>query len=184
MTEVARRWGHALPDAEFSLPTAPLRGPQPDQGAHWFELSNRTAAQMAADVAKAAGLLNTYVDQELKRLNLGSKECALGGFSQGSIVALYAGLRRAAAPRAVVVMAGVLLDVDSLPQRSDFPSVLIVNGAADHTVPAEWGRRSEVALRQRGIHVEALYPANLGHQMSEEGMTAGASFLRRAFKLG
>ncbi|MCX7382801.1 MAG: phospholipase [Alphaproteobacteria bacterium] len=184
MTELARRWGQVLPDAAFSLPTGPLRGPRPEHGAQWFELTNRSAAEMLADVAKAAQLLDNFVDRELQNLNLGGRDCAMAGFSQGSIVALYSALRRTPAPRAAVVLAGVLLGADSLPQRSDFPSVLIVNGGADHTVPADWGRRSEAALRQRGAHVEALYPPNLGHQISEEGVTAGAQFLRRAFRLG
>lgn len=183
MAEVAHRWAAALPDAEFSMPTGPLQGDRPDAGHQWFEIGDRSAATIVANVTHAAELLDHYIDHELRRLNLGPDDCAMMGFSQGSVVSLFAGLRRKVAPKGVIMIAGVLLAAETLPDRPDFPPVLIINGGQDHLMPVDWGRRSEAALKQRGVHVESLYPPNMGHRIPEEGLVAGAKFLRRCFGL-
>src|SRR5262249_30546624 len=59
-------------------------------------------------VNKATPMLATFLDAELKRRNLPPSALALVGFSQGTMMALHVGLRRAAAPFAIVGYSGLL----------------------------------------------------------------------------
>ena len=58
---------------------------------------------------RAATFLNPFVDAELARLGLPADAYALMGFSQGAMTALFTGLRRATAPRAILAFSGAAI---------------------------------------------------------------------------
>ena len=104
------------------------------------------------------------------------------GFSQGAMTVLFTGLRRAAAPRAILAFSGALIAPDSLAaELASRPPVLLVHGEADEVVPAERSRDAEAALRAAGVPVEASYVPHLGHGIDDTGLAMGALALQRAF---
>ena len=138
---------------------------------------------MEAGAARARPLLDAFIDAELARLGLPPDGYALMGFSQGAMMALYAGLRRAVPPRAILAFSGALLAPGRLAeQRTNAAPVLLVHGEADEVVPAALSRGAEQALRAEGIPVESLFRPGLGHAIDDAGLAAGAAFLQRAFE--
>jgi phospholipase/carboxylesterase len=135
---------------------------------------------MAAGVALGAAALLGFVEAELARLGLPPEQVALMGFSQGAMVSLHAGLRRAVPPRAILAYAGALLD-PALPALAAPPPVLLVHGDQDDVVPHAASVRAAQALRAAGVAVELLTVPRLGHQLDDTGLSAGALFLQRAF---
>ncbi len=180
LVDLGPAWGDALPDAAFVAPDAPeFNGIMP-HGRQWFDVGDRTPARLAAGVAVAAGDLLGFVAAELDRLALPPTAVALMGFSQGAMVSLHAGLRRAVPPRAILAFSGSLLDV--VPARDTPPPlVLLVHGERDEVVPAERSALAEKALRSAGVPVELLIVPALGHSIDAAGLSAGALFLQRAF---
>lgn len=173
-------FGKALPDALFVAPDGPEPRTGEPTGRQWFDPGDRAPAHLAASVAVAAADLLGFVDAELLRLRLPPEQVALVGFSQGAMVSLHAGLRRAPPPRAIVAYAGALLD-PKLPPLPAPPPVLLVHGDADDVVPPQASARAAEALRAAGVAVELVSVPGLGHALDDTGLSAGALFLQRAF---
>ena len=181
LIDLAPHWAQALPHAAFVAPDAPEPYDGAPMGRQWFSLRDRSPAILAAGVAVAATALSGFIDAELARLTLPADAYALVGFSQGAMTVLYAGLRRAVPPRAILAYSGALLAPELLSTTTVRPPVLLVHGEADAGVPVAASRAAEQALRAAGVPVEALYCPRLGHGIDEAGLSTGALFLQRAF---
>jgi len=181
---LAPHWGASLPHLAFTAPDAPEPYAQAPVGRQWYDLTDRTPARMEAGAARARPWLDSFIDAELARLGLAPNAYALVGFSQGAMMALYAGLRRAVPPRAILAFSGALLAPGRLAeQRTNAAPVLLVHGEADEVVPAALSRSAEQALRAEGIPVESLFRPGLGHGIDDAGLAAGAAFLQHAFEI-
>jgi phospholipase/carboxylesterase len=184
-------WRRELPTAAFALPNAPWRrrqhwlGPILARRREWFSIHDKGPAAYEAGVRSAASLLNDFIDAELERLALPSHAYALAGYSQGAMTALFTGLRRAAAPCAIVAIAGSLIAPDRLREeiRNTAP-VLLLHGADDQVVPPASSQSAAKLLTEIGIPVEALYRSHLGHAIDDIQIRESALFLKRTLTAG
>jgi phospholipase/carboxylesterase len=182
LIELAPHWAAFAPDAAFVSPNAPEDYDRaPGQGRQWFSLSTNSPLALAGGARRAAFWLDNFLDAELTRLHLPAHAYALMGFSQGAMMALFAGLRRAIPPAAILAYSGGVLDPDSLAaEKTGAPPVLLVHGLEDAVVPAAWSRETAAILTAAGLPVQTLFRPGLGHSIDEEGMLAGGQALRRA----
>jgi len=179
---LAPHWAGALPDAAFAAPGAPHPCDMAPFGRQWFSVQDRTPARMEAGIRAAAPALDVFLERELTRHALPPEALALMGFSQGCMMALFAGLRRARGPACILGYSGALVAPDSLAaELTAHPPVLLVHGEADEIVPVGASRAAEAALRAAGVPVEAVYRPGLGHGIDEPGLDAGLAMLRRGF---
>ena len=102
LIEIGRAWQALLPQAAFVSPHAPRPCGQAPMGREWFPLTFRNPEERWDGVNMAAPGLAQFLDAELARHQLPPSRLALVGFSQGTMMALHVGLRRAAAPAAIV----------------------------------------------------------------------------------
>ena len=109
LIEIGRDWQRYLPHAAFVSPHAPRPCAQAPTGREWFPLTFRNPDERWNGVNAAAPVLNAFLDAELKRRNLPPSALALVGFSQGTMMALHVGLRRAVPPAAIVGYSGMLI---------------------------------------------------------------------------
>src|SRR5688572_13535411 len=91
---LGREWARVLPHAAFVSPHAPEPCGMAPMGRQWFNLTFRDPGEMVRGVTHAAPALNAFLDAEIKKHDLGSRALALVGFSQGTMLALGAGLAR------------------------------------------------------------------------------------------
>jgi phospholipase/carboxylesterase len=188
LRSLAEAWHAELPTVSFSLPNAPWRrrhrwlAPFRPKKREWFAIDDRGPAAYEAGVRTAAGLLNDFIDAELQRLALPPDAYALAGYSQGAMTALFAGLRRSVAPRAIIAIAGALIAPDSLTRemRNTAP-VLLLHGAEDRIVPPTRSQAAATLLGDAGVAVETFYRPGLGHEIDDAEIREGGLFLRRAF---
>ncbi len=181
LIDLAPTWSHALPDALFVSVDAPFPH-ESGFGRQWWSVADRSPPVMEAGVRRAAGYLNAFIDAELARLALPPEAYALMGFSQGAMTVLYTGLRRSAAPRAILAFSGALVAPDSLAaELTNHAPVLLVHGEADDVVPVHRSHDAEAALRAANVPVEAVYVPRLGHGIDDTGLSMGALTLQRAF---
>src|SRR5436190_21852978 len=87
-------WGRLVPDAEFISPNAPFPCDGAPYGYQWFSVRDRSPTAMLAGVRAAAPALDAYIDEELQKRGIEEKDAVLVGFSQGTMMSLYVGLRR------------------------------------------------------------------------------------------
>lgn len=132
-----------LPNTRFLAPNAPQRCVNNPMGFQWFPIPwlDGTPEPVARGQAQAAyGLLDAWLDAQEKQTP--AERTVIVGFSQGTMMALQVGLRRAAAVAGIVGFSGRLLDPEALPvEITARPPVLLVHGDQDPMVPfASMGR--------------------------------------------
>ncbi len=179
LIDLAPAWSHACPDAIFASVHAPFKHDS-GFGRQWWDVVDRTAAVIEAGVRTAAPYLDGFLDAELSRLGL--IDYAIMGFSQGAMISLFTGLRRAAAPRAILAFSGALIAPNALPNElKNRTPVLLAHGEADDVVPVSRSREAEAALKAAGVPVEAHYIPRLGHGIDDTGISLGALALQKGF---
>jgi phospholipase/carboxylesterase len=189
LIEIGRAWQQLLPDTAFVSPHAPNPCGQSPMGREWFPLTFRSPDERWIGCNKAAPGLDTFLDAELARRKLPPSALALVGFSQGTMMALHTGLRRAAAPAAIVGYSGVFV----LPNEATAeavakeikskPPVLLVHGDRDDLIPAQALFHSAQALAALEVPVEWHLSQGVGHGIDQEGLRHGGEFLARRFGL-
>jgi phospholipase/carboxylesterase len=151
-------------------------------GRQWFNLTFRDPGEMVRGVKHASPTLNAFLDAELKRHTLPPRALALVGFSQGTMLALNAGLTRRPAPAAIVGYSGALATVEALPKDpGTAPAILLVHGDMDEVIPVDAMFIAREQLAQAVIAVEWHVAQGIGHGIDAEGLRLGGAFLKQAF---
>ena len=185
LIDIGRAWQGLLPQAAFVSPHAPEPCGQAPVGRQWFALTFRDPDERWLGCLKAAPLLDSFLDAELKRRNLPSSALALVGFSQGTMMALHVGLRRATSPFAIVGYSGLLAaPAEATVERvaseiRSRPPVLLIHGDRDELIPAQALFQSANGLGALGVSVEWHLSHGIGHGIDEEGLRQGGEFLAR-----
>ncbi|MBV8429088.1 MAG: prolyl oligopeptidase family serine peptidase [Hyphomicrobiales bacterium] len=187
LIELGRQWQRHLPQAAFVAPNAPERVPMSPVGRQWFALTMREPGERWKGVTHAQPALDAFLDAELQRHALAPSALALVGFSQGTMMALHCGLRREAAPVAIVGYSGLLVlepgkGRESLKSEArSKPPILLVHGEADDLIPASALFESAEVLAAAGIPCEWHLAPRLGHGIDAEGLRQGGEFIVAAF---
>jgi phospholipase/carboxylesterase len=169
----------AAPHAVAFLPDAPQRLRRfllPLHGRQWFPLSKPRESQFLP-CQTAAHALNARVDKELAARGLSPSQLVLGGFSQGAMVALMAGLMRPVAPRGIIAIAGALMAAEGKFAPISRPPVLLVHGDEDTIVPCARSEEAERRLRGAGLYVHLAILPGRDHAILAHAAPVAADFL-------
>ena len=187
LIEIGRVWQGLMPHAAFVSPHAPEPCREAGAGRQWFNLSAGDPNERWTGANRAAPTLDRFLDAELKRRNLPPSALALVGFSQGTMMALHVGLRRATAPLAIVGYSGLLIpptnaSADTLADEiKSRPPTLLIHGDQDERIPPQALFHAASTLASVGVPVEWHLSPGIGHSIDQEGLRHGAEFLTRAF---
>ena len=182
LISLAPMLARALPEATFVSPHAPFPCDMAPMGRQWFSLQDFSMASMLSGARLAAPILDGFIDAELERHGLGADKLALVGFSQGTMMALHVGLRRAATCAAIVGFSGLLVGPETLAEEiKSRPPVLLVHGQADEVVPFQAMPAAVAALNANQVPVTSHARAGLGHGIDEQGIAFAIDRLLRTF---
>ena len=180
LVDIGRTWAPLLPDTAFVSPHAPDPCEQSPMGRQWFPLSAIDPARLRDGALSVAPVLDAFLDEELARLNLPDNKLALVGFSQGTMMALHVGVRRAHRIAGIVGYSGLLAGPEYLKAETrNTPPVLLIHGADDPLIPAMATLAAQRVLGDAGFQVEWHIRPGLQHGIDQEGLELGAEFLRR-----
>lgn len=185
LIELGRQWRQLLPDAAFVSPHAPERCALSPAGRQWFPLTMRDPDERWRGAIAARPALDAFLSAELARHGLDETKLALVGFSQGTMMALHVGLRRARAPAAILGYSGALVSgpdgVEEPRAYATPPAVLLIHGEDDPVIPAEALLMSANALAERGVPTQWRLSPRLAHGIDNAGLFQGGLFLAQAF---
>lgn len=178
--------GH-LPNVTFLAPDAPDRCTNNPMGFQWFPIPWLDGASEAAakeGMARATDLLNAYLDEVMKSEGLSADRIVLFGFSQGTMMSLHVGPRRAEQLAGIVGFSGRLLAPELLAaeKRSD-PPVLLVHGDMDDVVPPASLAEAEAGLKAAGMTVASHMSRGIGHGIAPDGLGLAVGFIRDILKI-
>jgi phospholipase/carboxylesterase len=188
LIEIGRAWAAWLPHAAFVSPHGPRPCGQAPMGREWFPLTFRSPTERWDGCNMAAASLDAFLDAELARHKLPPSALALVGFSQGTMMSLHVGLRRAVPPAAIVGYSGMLIlegdtDVEGYtPQIRARPPILLIHGDRDELIPIDALFHSREALAALEVPVEWHISAGAAHEIDPEGLRQGGDFLARRFR--
>lgn len=182
---LAPYWAPLLPETEFVSPDAPFPCDMAPYGRQWFSFQDQSPVAVLAGIRAAATMLDAFLDEALAARGLDERDLALVGFSQGTMMSLYVGLRRPNAVAGIVGFSGALVGTDTLGEEiRSRPPVLLVHGDADEVVPFAALAAAAKNLRAAGVPVEELICRGVGHSIDEAGLRRGGAFLRRVLEAG
>lgn len=174
----------SLPDVLFLSPDAPQDYDMapPGFGYQWFSLKSFDHDFMLEGAREAEAGLNLYIDAILAQMGLKDSDLALLGFSQGTMMSLFAAMRRKAPIAGVLGYSGALLAPDELgaPGIQKFP-VCLIHGEADEVIIIDRYHAAVDSLRRAGFEVEGQSISGLPHSIDDSGIHYGSAFLQKIF---
>ena len=197
LRQLAQQLQPALPSTRFVLPSAPHRSITVNSGMQmpaWYDIKSLEAVYAQQDdvrgLKRSARRVRELLAEQLAQP--GIRRVAVGGFSQGGAVALFAALVEPLDARvaAVVALSTYLPARDKLSRRvSDadvhrggaaaVPPVLMCHGRADGTVQFAYGKASAKALKALGVRTTFRSYAGLAHSVGEGEVADVALFLQK-----
>jgi phospholipase/carboxylesterase len=180
LIDIGRLWSPFLPDTSFVSPHAPEPCGEAPVGRQWFPLAATDPARLRAGVVGAAPILHAFLDAELDSYGIGDERLALVGFSQGTMMALHVGVRRAKPLAGIVGYSGLLPGPEFLAaEMRQKPPILLIHGDQDPLIPPMALFAAQRILGDAGFPVEWHIRPGLAHGIDQEGLDLGAAFLRR-----
>jgi phospholipase/carboxylesterase len=180
LISLAPHWRSALPATAFVAPDAPEPCPGAPGGFQWWALTSADRGARVDGVARAAPVLDAFIDAELARYSLTEAKLALVGFSQGTMMALHVGPRRPRTLAGILGYSGMLADeADLAGPAISRPPILLIHGDADPMIPVSAFHQAKAALTRNGFVVESHVSPGLGHSIDLLGLQLGGQFLAR-----
>ena len=190
-------WSQAVPElalpstlgVRFLFPHAPSMPVTINQGyvmPAWYDLR-------AADVNARADVPGVRASRERiealiaaeRARGVPASRIVLAGFSQGGVIALYAGLRHAERLAGIVGLSTYLVDPAALVTEAsaanrDVP-ILMAHGTEDPVIRYEWAEASRRALEQAGWKVE-WHAYRMEHGATQDEMRKVGAFVVRVLQ--
>ncbi len=171
-----------LPEAFFISPQAPFAFDMAPVGYQWFSLQDDSLSARLAGAQTAAPILDAFIDQQLAATGLTDDKLVLIGFSQGTMMALHVGLRRANPMAGILGYSGMLIAPELLAESiKSRPPVYLVHGDADEVMPVQALPEAVAGLETVGVDVESYSCPGLGHGLDDDGVSHGMEFIAAIF---
>ena len=171
-----------LPDTAFEAPNAPERCVNNPMGYQWFPIpwmDGSSEVEAGISMARSVDLLNGYLDGLAQRTGVGPDKTVLFGFSQGTMMSLHVGLRRAVPVAGIAGFSGRLLQPERLADEITVrPPVLLVHGDQDPVVPPSSMAEAETALQAGDVPVQTYMNAGIPHGIGPEGLSLALQFIQ------
>jgi phospholipase/carboxylesterase len=173
-----------MPDTVFHAPNAPYPCEGNPMGYQWFAIARGDPALTLAGVRSAAPCIDAFLDDTMAQYGLDESKTALVGFSQGTMMALHVGLRRAKPLAGIVGFSGMLAGPDVLRDEiKSRPPVLLAHGDEDQMLPHVLTEQATKVLADNGLAVGMHIAQGVGHGIDQSGLSHAARFLLEVFKL-
>jgi len=161
-----------LPNTRFIFPHAPVRPITLNMGLPmrgWYDIYNldRHAKQDEAGIKDSADFVDSLIETE-KSNGISENRIIIAGFSQGSVIALYTGLRASNPLAGIIALSGYLPLHKQLEHshRTDVP-IFLAHGEQDDILPIEYGRSSHEQLEKWQVPV-SFHTYRMAHSVSDE----------------
>lgn len=178
LIDIAAIWSEELPDLAFASPHAHQPCAINPMGRQWFPLTTRDDAERWDGVTAARPEVDEFLDAELAACGLGNDRLVMVGFSQGTMMSLHVGLRRAAQIAGIIGYSGLLAGVDHLGEVTARPPVTLIHGDRDPILPISHMHEANKALGAAGFDVTTTTCPGLAHGIDRQGLAVGLNALK------
>ena len=172
-----------LPGTAFVSPHAPNNCTMNPMGREWFPIPSidMTSEEFAREIMlKSVEQFQHWLDAQLVDEGISPDRVVLVGFSQGTMMALHVGPRRADSLAGIVGFSGRLLQPHILQTEAlSKPPVLLIHGDMDMVVPPSDMDKADTALKDAGFDVQTHISQGMAHGIAPDGLGLAVQFIKR-----
>jgi phospholipase/carboxylesterase len=180
LISLAQYFAQVAPDAAFISPDAPYRCDGSPFGRQWYDVWMKDPEQRLAAIRSTAAIFDNFIIGQLDRHGLTEDRLVLVGFSQGTMMSLFAGPRRETSMAGIVGYSGRMEAPERLKDEiRSRPPVVMVHGDSDELLAVSEMETAAAALGESGVEIETHVRPGLGHGIDEEGIRIGLEFVKR-----
>ena len=122
------------------------------------------------------------LDREIETLDNDPKRVFLGGFSQGSSLALDAGLSYDKPLGGIIVVGGFMSEMSKIENIKDNPDIIVVHGKQDELIKVEKAQKTMESVLERP-NAKMVVIEDMAHDLySEEAKKIIYDFIRERAK--
>ena len=175
---LANNWRRFLPNAVFLCPNAPEVCTVNPLGYQWFDMTIENDETILEKSLVTEKKLNTFLDQVLDNFQLGTKNLALVGFSQGSMMIIQTALKKKEQINCLVGYSGKIINKQHLSDNIvSRPKIFLMHGDRDTIVSPSYLLESKEFLVQQSLKIRTKLFKNCEHKIPVEGSSLGLEFL-------
>jgi len=175
---LATNWQRFLPEAVFLCPNAPEVCTVNPLGYQWFDMTIENDETILEKSLVAEKKLNTFLDQVLDNFQLDTKNLALVGFSQGSMMIIQTALKKKEQINCLVAYSGKIINKQHLSGNIvSRPKIFLIHGDKDTIISPSYLLESKEFLVQQSLKIRIKLFKNCEHKIPIEGSSLGLEFL-------
>ena len=178
LIQISHLWKKEIRQTTFIAPHGPETCAQNPSGRQWFDILSENNMKMQQELQNSFSLLDQYINDQLSKYNLGKEDFFLVGFSQGTMLSLYASLRKKC--KGVIGYSGAFLE-SNLPNKVIKNDILLIHGKLDAVVPIDRMENAKKILTNFSNKLEIKVYEKLEHSINEEGLILGCNFIKKRF---
>ena len=184
ISTLASYWRAHLPETVFICPDAPEKCAASPTGYQWFDLMDQTPEQILSKSLVAENKLNKLIDEVKEKFKIKAEEIIIGGFSQGCMITLQTGIKRADSINSIIGYSGRIINTDHLSKNiASKPNIILMHGDLDQVVTIESYLEAKEFFNKNNYHIESKIFKNCEHRIPTEGSSLGLQFIKKHFKL-
>lgn len=168
-----------MPDTVFRAPNAPEKCSVNPMGCQWFPIpwiDGSSEEAMQEGFLRAAETLDAYLTEAMAEEGVTEAETVLIGFSQGTMMSLSVGPRRAAQFAGIVGFSGRLID-ETIGLSQSRPPILLIHGDQDDVIPVAALPAAKEGLEAEGFEVFTHVSQGTGHSIAPDGLGLALGFM-------
>ena len=189
LLSLAHSFYNTLPNACFLAPNAveECESNFPDSY-QWFSLYDANFQRhsleiMAKSIKKANKILQSFIEEQLQKLNLGYDKLIIMGFSQGAMMAIYQSLILPQKILASLSFSGRVILPEMLGETTaQTPPICLIHGTKDDVLPFDNFLISRELLKERSIEHQAFAIDDLDHSIDISAVGHANNFLKTVLR--
>ena len=179
---LANYWRDFLPDTIFLCPNAPNKSKTKKRSYQWFDPNEKNKERTLSNAIKSEVKLNKFIDEVIEKNSLSDDKLIIGGFSQGCMITLQAGITRKNKIKSIIGYSGKIIDRDYLDKNiNSKPDIYLFHGDQDQIVLPEFLNESKKFLEKRNFNIRTKMFQNCEHKIPREGANLGLDFIKNFF---
>jgi len=164
-------------NCHFVAPNAPYATDYPDSY-YWFPINNFNEDHLKEGVENSVPVINKFINYCKKQYKLSNQQIILFGFSQGSLLSIYYGLKQPEKFKAILAFSGgALSDINSIIKNKT--PICLVHGLQDEILSPEHSLSTAENLTKEKHPNELKLIDNLGHSINLAGLEFAVDFLAK-----
>ena len=124
--------------------------------------------------------LNQFIDEVIQKNEFKGEQIAIGGFSQGCMISLQAGIKRKKKINSIVGYSGKIINKDHLNDNIiSRPNIILMHGDKDEIVPVNFLLEAKEFFNKNNYKIESHIFKNCEHRIPTDGSSLGLEFLKK-----